>query len=113
MGVTDRYLKADLRLAKIAERGLKSHYGHLTGTQKRLVKAMEQVAQCEKEMWSLETVQRRADWRQTETGQIILERYFRASERAARLRARLGLDPDGARELLASTRTNRFYGGSF
>jgi hypothetical protein len=108
----NKFVKAGIRLDKIHQRNLKPHYSHLTAVEKRMVKAMEAVEQCEREMRKAE-VSGEANWRNTEWGRDLLGRYFKAIQRRDRVREKNGVDFEKAEELLASTKTTRFYGGNY
>jgi hypothetical protein len=107
-----KFIKAGIRLDKIHTRNLKSHYAHLSPTERRLVKTMEVIVQCEKDMSRAE-LGGDMSWRKEQWGMDLLERYLKAIQRRDRIREKHGIEHDQANELLASTRTVRFSGGSF
>ena len=106
-------MKADIRLDKIAQRNNKPHYKHLNVEQKRLVKAMEKVKNSEMTMWKEEVVYNNKDWRKEEWAGEFLDTYLWRCDRLSKIKAKLDYDEDKYNAIFESTRTARFYGGSF
>jgi len=99
------------RFDKIDARNNKPHYAHLTAQQKTLVKAIEKERLCIRDMAKLE--RKSPDWRETDTGQFVLECYSKSIDKQQRYRHILNIDTDAASALHRSAHTSRFYGGSY
>ena len=106
------YAKAAIRLDKIHTRNQKPHYKHLTPQQKALVKAMEAVKQCERDIWHMDKGGG-PNWRRTKEGGQLLEVYSKANDKYMKIAEKLDLTEAQENELYNSCHNSRFYGGSF
>lgn len=109
--MSDKYLKANIRLDKIRQRNLKPSYKHLSPDEKKLVKAIEKVDSCEKEIRTLD--RQDSNWRNTELGSVVLEEYYFATKRKEKVSNKLNLTESEENNLVKSCHTTRFSGGSF
>ena len=105
------YLKSNIRMDKISIRNNKPHYKHLDDKQKRFVKVMEKVKQCEMEIGKLDM--QIPNWRKEDYGQQLLQEYMKAVDKQIVLSNELDITELEENRLFTSCHTSRFYGGSF
>ena len=77
-------LLQNIRHYKATSKMQKTNYKHLTNNQKSYFKACESVNQCEYEMAKAERLGE--DWRNTDWGQELLEKYSKVTDKVIKYR---------------------------
>lgn len=78
-------LSQNIRHSKATSKIQKPNYKHLTHNQKIYFKACETVNQCEYEMTKAERLGE--NWRNTDWGQLLLEKYSKAIDKVIKYRS--------------------------
>ena len=111
--MANNFLKAGIRLDKIATRNNKPHYSHLTKEQYNFVKVFEKVKQFENEIGYLDFQGEDKDWRKTKFGIELIGNYLKAVDKQIKLSNDLKLTELEENNLYNSCHNSRFYGGSY